>query len=54
MEDLLMNLVLALKKVEQTHPDSQAERILKNAVDQAKNIKSKWNINAKNPRHLHL
>ena len=54
MEDLLMNLVLALKQVEQTHPDSHAERILKNAVKQAKNIKIKYMDKTKNPQHLHL
>tara|TARA_Y100000361_G_scaffold151539_1_gene169147 strand:+ start:1305 stop:1457 length:153 start_codon:yes stop_codon:yes gene_type:complete len=45
MEELLMNLVLALKQVKEENPNSKAEKILQNAVKQAKNIKHRWNTN---------
>lgn len=42
MEQLMTNLVEALKEVETKHPDSKAQKILERAVGQAELLKSKW------------
>jgi hypothetical protein len=45
MEQMIENLMLALKEVEAEHPGSKSQRILKRAVDQAVSLRSKWKTN---------
>ena len=42
MEQMMANLMSALKEVETKHPDSKAKEILERAVRQAESLKSKW------------
>lgn len=45
MEQMIVNLKLALKEVEAEYPDSNSQRILKKAVDQAISLRRKWKTN---------
>jgi len=45
MEQMMANLLLALKEVETEHPGSKAQKILERAVGQAIRMRRKWKTN---------
>jgi hypothetical protein len=47
MEQMIVNLMLALKEVEAEHPGSKSQKILEKAVDQAVTMRRKWKTNWK-------
>jgi hypothetical protein len=45
MEQMIENLMLALKEVEAEHPGSESQKILEKAVDQAISLRGKKKAN---------